>query len=72
LDKLPEDAAAQVELLGLGVLASLSFEGQGQQTVDVAGQEARALGLLRGFDLSLEWRLEPADLPIEGETDERS
>jgi len=71
LDELAEDAAAEVELLGLGVLAGLGFECQGQQAADVAGQQARALGLCRGFGEGCELlQVECAYLPVKGQAEE--
>jgi len=48
-DQLGQDPPAEVELLGLGVVALLGVEGQGQEAVDIAGQQAGALGLFGGF-----------------------
>ena len=70
-DQLVEDAPAEVELPGLGVVAPLGIQGERQQVVDVAGEEARALGLLGGFRSGRESaRVQPLDVPVEGQAEE--
>lgn len=70
-DQLAEDPPAEVELPGLGVVALLGIEGQGQQVMDVASQEARALGVFGGFRLGRKslW-VELLDVPVEGKAEE--
>ena len=70
-DQLVEDAPAEVELPGLGVVALLGVEGEGQQVVDVAGEETGAVGVIGGLGVSRELaRVEPLDVPVEGQAEE--
>jgi len=70
-DQLVEDAPAEVELPGLGVVALLGIEGEGQQVVDVAGEEAGALGFFGSFRLRRETLgVERLDVPVEGQAEE--